>query len=143
MGSFERNQIVMSASLNILVIDDEPEMCELLSDVLSDHHKVSTANDGVRAWKQISKNPHEIDLVFTDINMPMLDGIGLLKRIKQLYPHIGVVLISGAADAETAVHGIKQGAYDYLSKPIKRLETIEEMVENWILDEKTRNQDDG
>lgn len=143
MGSFERNQILMSASLNILVIDDEPQMCELLSDVLGDHHKVSTANDGVRAWKQISKNPYEIDLVFTDINMPMLDGIGLLKRIKQLYPHIGVVLISGAADAETAVHGIKLGAYDYLSKPIRRLETIEEMVENWILDEKTRKQDDG
>lgn len=129
--------------MNILIVDDEAEMCELLSDVLSDKHSVSTAGDGVRAWKQISRGPDKVDLVFTDINMPMLDGINLLKRIKQVYPHIGVILISGAADAETAVHGIKQGAYDYISKPIRRLEIIEEMVENWILDEKTRRDTDN
>ncbi len=128
-----------SICLNILVVDDEPDLLQIIEDVLSDQHQVTTARHGAEAWKKISRNPKEFDLVFTDVSMPVLDGVSLLKRIKHDLPHIGVIMVSGVADAETAAQAIKRGAYNYLSKPFQRLETIEEMVESWILEEKLQS----
>lgn len=125
-----------STSLSILVVDDEPDMLEIISEVLLDQHKVTTAANGAEAWKKISRSPREFDLVITDVNMPILDGVALLKRIKHDLPNIGVIMVSGVADAETAAQSIRKGAYNYLSKPFQRLEAIEEMVEAWIIEEK-------
>lgn len=130
-----------TTSLSILVVDDEPDMLEIISEVLMDQHKVTTAKNGAEAWKKISRSPREFDLVITDVNMPILDGVGLLKRIKHDLPRIGVIMVSGVADAETAAQSIKKGAYNYLSKPFQRLEAIEEMVDAWIIEEKVASGD--
>jgi len=130
-----------NSSLNILIADDEADLLEIIADVLSDNHNVTMVKNGAEAWRKISRSPREFDLVISDVSMPILDGVGLLKRIKHDLPHIGVIMVSGVADAETAVQCIKRGAYDYLSKPFRRLEDIEEMVEAWILEEKIPGRD--
>jgi len=103
---------------NILIVDDEKDIRDLVSDVLTDEgFSCVSASDSDSAFKAIEKkNP---DLILLDIWLQgsNLDGLGVLEVIKAKYPHIAVIMISGHGTIETAVNSIKMGASDYVEKP--------------------------
>ena len=105
---------------DILVVDDEEDIRELVAGILSDEgHETRTAFDSDSALAAISDRVPR--LVFLDIWLQgsRLDGLSLLDEIKQRYPDLPVVMISGHGNIETAVSAIKRGAYDFIEKPFK------------------------
>ena len=103
---------------NILVVDDDRSMREFLEILLTqDGYDVVLAESGEEGC-QILDN-QQFDLVITDIRMKDIDGIGVLKKAKQVDSDTMVVMISAFATAETAVDAMKEGAYDYIPKPFK------------------------
>ncbi|CAN5641662.1 sigma-54 dependent transcriptional regulator [soil metagenome] len=103
---------------DILVVDDEPDIREVIADILSDEcHKVRLAGESDTALAEINKAPP--DLVILDIWLKdsRLDGIDILKKVRRDNPQVPVVIISGHGNIEIAVAAIKQGAYDFIEKP--------------------------
>ncbi|HEY5973668.1 MAG TPA: sigma-54 dependent transcriptional regulator [Geobacteraceae bacterium] len=101
----------------ILIVDDEESIRTTLAGVLEDEgYRTITAVDGVEAVAAVQ---HELpDLVLLDIWMPRLDGLETLQRLKELYPALVVVMISGHGTIETAVKSTKLGAFDFIEKPL-------------------------
>lgn len=112
----------------ILVIDDEPTICSILSGILNDEgYSVFTAGSGDQGLHLISKlSP---DLCFLDVWLPGTDGVEVLEKIKNAYPEVDVIMISGHANVETAVRCVRAGALDFIEKPLS-LEKIVLSVEN-------------
>lgn len=108
---------------SILVVDDELSMREFLSILLEKQgHQVFTAGDPQRALETAAS--HELELVITDIRMGAMSGLDLLKELKELYPDLPVLLITAFASPEDAVSAMKNGAFDYITKPFKVDEII-------------------
>jgi DNA-binding NtrC family response regulator len=104
---------------HILVVDDETSLRKALKASLQQAgYEVSTAASGDEALAQLQKQ--EIDLLLSDITMPKLDGLALLRQVKAQAPGLVVVMMSGHADVPTAVEAMQQGAYDYLVKPFSK-----------------------
>jgi len=110
------------AKKKILVVEDEEKMCRLLEINLQDKYQVLSATDGEQAAKIL--RGEDVDLVLTDLKMPKKNGIELLKEAKSRNPHLPVILITAYGTVETAVEAMKQGAYDYILKPL-RIEELE------------------
>ena len=114
----------------ILVIDDETGIRNVLRDILEDEgYQVALAEDGFKGL-EILENKN-IDLVFLDVWLPNKGGIDVLKEIKEHYPEIETIVISGHASISLAVQAVKMGAFDYLVKPVKdkkMLSTIEKAL---------------
>ena len=105
----------------ILVVDDEASMRDFLSIMLHrDGYHVDSAVDGAQAVKHLKD--HNYDLVISDIQMPQLDGLKLLKHVKERNPETVVIMITAFSSTEEAVEAMKQGAYDYITKPFKNEE---------------------
>ena len=112
----------------ILVVDDEQGIREVLQDVLSDEgHQVVAVEDGFRCLEVLENET--IDLVILDVWLPNMGGIDVLKQIRQRWPDIEVVVISGHANINMAVQAVKIGAFDFLEKPLSLEKTIT-VVEN-------------
>ncbi len=106
----------MSETRHILVVDDEQEVRDTLYNVLKSLDYVPhVAASGQEALEIIKKEP--IDVVLSDLYMPEMDGIELLKRVKALNSKVVFLMITAHPTIETAVDAIKKGAYDYLTKP--------------------------
>jgi DNA-binding NtrC family response regulator len=102
---------------SILVVDDDPLIVSSLSELLRhEGHEVRTAPCGLDALKALRSDPAE--LVVSDVNMPDIDGLQLLREIKAQSPETEVVLITGYGTIENAVQAMSQGAYHYVTKPI-------------------------
>ena len=119
--------------MNILVIDDEPDIRSSLSGFLQLlGHTISCAGNGAEGLKTF--HSEDIDLIITDIRMPVMDGLELLKRIKTIErSSIDVIVFTGHGDMESAIKALRLGAYDYLQKPIniKELEIAIERSEEY------------
>ncbi|HUV49794.1 MAG TPA: sigma-54 dependent transcriptional regulator [Anaerolineae bacterium] len=99
----------------ILVVDDDQGMREFLEILLArEGYKVTSVSGGKEALGLCKK--HKFDLAITDLKMPKVDGIDVLKTIKEISPETMVILITAFASGETAVAAMKEGAYDYLEK---------------------------
>jgi two-component system nitrogen regulation response regulator NtrX len=102
----------------ILIIEDEAAIRRVLTKILSeenDSYQVEEAEDGVSGLEKIKNNDY--DLVLCDIKMPKMDGVEVLEEVKKIKPEIPMVMISGHGDMETAIHTMRLGAFDYISKP--------------------------
>jgi two-component system response regulator PilR (NtrC family) len=112
----------------ILVADDEQSMREFLDIMLKkEGYKVSLASNGEEVVKLMDNDL--FDLVLLDIRMPKLDGISTLKKIKAIAPETVVIMITAYASADTAIKAMKEGAYDYITKPFK-VEEIKLIINN-------------
>ncbi|MFH1288831.1 MAG: sigma-54 dependent transcriptional regulator [bacterium] len=110
----------------ILVIDDDINTVDAIMEGLTaDGYDVFSAKNGKEALEKISGK--EPDLILTDLMMPGMNGLKFLKMIKKLYPDITIVIITGFGSVETAVEAMREGAYDYLSKPL-RMQEIRRVV---------------
>ena len=102
---------------NILIIDDEVEFLTCATDIVSSwNFEVDTAQTGYEALQRVSLYTYQ--LIILDVIMPLINGIETLKRIRKLDREVPVVVITGDARIETAVNAMKNGAYDYISKPV-------------------------
>ena len=103
----------------ILIVEDEKSISNILENILSDEiqgSEITIAENGLDAYKLIEKN--DFDLIISDIKMPKLSGTELLNQSLSIKPESVFLMISGHADIDTAVSCLKNGAYDFISKPI-------------------------
>jgi len=126
--------------MKILVIDDERAIRNSLKEILMDEgYEVDTAEDGAVGFSMAEKDHY--NLIFCDIKMPNLDGIGFLDKVMEAGLDSAVVMISGHGDIETAVECIKKGAFDFIQKPLdlnRILITIKNATEKVSLVKETR-----
>lgn len=136
------------AKETILVVDDELNTREGLKIALEqDGYNVITAASGAHAKQILEKT--KINLILSDLNMPGINGLELLQLARKMFPEMAIIIITGYGSIETAVKAMKDGAYDFITKPIdidrlsalveKALKTQRLMLENIYLKEKLRN----
>src|SRR5271155_3799655 len=103
----------------VLIVDDEPNLRKILSAQLSrDGYDVLTAEDGEQGLALLKD--HHIDLVITDLKMPKVDGMTLLKRALLEEPELPIVVITAHGTIDTAVEALKLGAFDFVTKPFDK-----------------------
>ncbi|MFZ5800810.1 MAG: sigma-54-dependent transcriptional regulator [Candidatus Omnitrophota bacterium] len=106
-----------SHARHILVVDDEPLIRRSLSELLTlSGYTVSSASNGVEALDILKK--YTADVIISDVKMPQMDGLQLLKEVKNLFPLTPMIMVTGYASIENAVEAMKDGAFDYITKPI-------------------------
>jgi two-component system response regulator HydG len=130
----------MPRRAEILLVDDEEALCTAAEKILvKEGYRVRTVNT---AQEGLAKFEVEgADLLITDLMLPDLDGISLLKRAKELRPTIEVIVITGHGTVEKAVEAMRLGAYDFIEKPLDRtalLKTVSKAVEKQHLAEENR-----
>jgi len=128
----------MKKSASVLIVEDDEKMRDLLRKIITrEGYPVEEAANGDAALTLIEKNVY--DIVLTDVKMPGLDGIELLKEIKKISARTYVIIMTAFGTIGSAVEAMKQGAYDYISKPFK-LDEIQILIRK-ILDEKALRQE--
>jgi DNA-binding NtrC family response regulator len=119
----------------ILVVDDDPEMCSLLSEVLrGEGFSVLTTGDSLEASRILKKE--EFEVLITDLKMKGLKGLDLLEEAKKVAPLTPVIIITAFGTIESAIQAMKMGAYDYVTKPFQMDEivlTVKKALENNLL----------
>ena len=100
---------------SILVVDDEMGPRESLKMILNPYYNVHTADRGTQAVEMLKQLP--VDLVTVDLKMPGFSGINVLEKVKQHDPDIEAIIITGYGSLDTAIEGLRLGAFDYISKP--------------------------
>jgi DNA-binding NtrC family response regulator len=109
--------------LQVLLIDDEPDLRIALAEALADAgHKVLEAGDGAEGLAIVDSRP--IDVVICDVRLPKMDGLTVLRLVRERRPNIDVILMTAFAEVTDAVAALKVGAYDYLTKPFE----IDELI---------------
>jgi DNA-binding NtrC family response regulator len=112
--------------INVLLVDDEEEFLAFLMPRL-DGRGLTTfcAHNAADALKLL--NDHQIDVVVLDVKMPGISGLEVLRKTKQTYPLVEVIMLSGHATVDTAVTGLKLGAFDYVTKPCEISDFLEKI----------------
>jgi DNA-binding NtrC family response regulator len=115
-----------AVTIRVLLVDDEEEFVEALAQRLEIREfDVTTATSGAQALDRIAEK--EIDLVILDVQMPEVDGLEVLQKIKQQKPLIEVIMLTGHATVQTAIDGMKLGAFDFLMKPTETEDLVEKI----------------
>ena len=100
-----------------MLVDDEVEFADTLAKRMKKRKLItSSVNSGEDALEFLGQNP--TDVVILDVKMPGIDGIQTLREIKQQYPLVEVIMLTGHANVEVAIQGMEIGAFDYLMKPM-------------------------
>jgi two-component system response regulator HydG len=125
----------------VLVVEDDAENRAAMVKVLeAAEYKVLQTDNGQQAIDIL--NEEDIDILVTDLRLPVMDGVELLKRAKALEQDIEVIMITGHGTVEIAVEAIKEGAYDFITKPIKKaqlLRAVEKAAEKQYLSRENRD----
>jgi len=112
--------------IRVLLVDDEKEFVESLSERLELRlFDVKTSYNGDDAIRLVQQE--DVDVIILDVLMPGKDGIATLTEIKKLKPLIQVIMLTGNATVETAINGMKLGAYDYLMKPTETEDLVKKI----------------
>ena len=121
----------MPQRADILLVDDEEALCTAAEKILAKEGyrvtSVNTAADGLARFERDGA-----DLLITDLMLPDLEGIQVLKRAKELRPTVEVIIITGHATVEKAVEAMRLGAYDFIEKPLDRtalVKTVSKAIE--------------
>ncbi len=119
---------IVVAKSKILIVDDEVSMREFLEIMLSkEGYKVSSAGNGKEALNMLNDTIY--DLIVSDVQMPGMNGIELLRNVKEVCPDTTVIMITAYASTESGVEAMKAGAYDYITKPFK-VDEIKLIIKN-------------
>src|SRR4030043_463084 len=115
---------------SVLIVEDDDTMRETLSHVLKrDGYEVYSENSGSGALSMIKKNI--IDLILLDMRLPDVNGLEILKKIKEFDTEILVIMMTAYSDVQTAVSAMKSGAYHYINKPFE-LEELQLLIEKGL-----------
>jgi two-component system cell cycle sensor histidine kinase/response regulator CckA len=116
---------------SVLVVDDEPIVLQLFSRVLSEKGlRTRTASSAEEALKLLEQGG--IACVLADKNMPGMDGIEMLRRVREAQPHCAFIVMTGYASTESAIEALRLGAVDYLQKPFDDLDVVAQRIEEAI-----------
>ena len=115
--TLRRDKTMNKAKSNILVVDDEPDMLETFRSILKKKYRVITSNSGKGALTILKKE--RVDICLLDIKMPDMDGIEVLKRIKDIDENLEVIMVTALKDVKLAVKAMKLGAFEYINKPFE------------------------
>ena len=101
----------------VLVVDDEPDAVELLQEFLTAKgYEVITASNGEEALRKVKEDrPH---LVLLDVRMPRMNGMEVLKQVREIDQEVGVIMVTAVNEEETGRQALKMGAFDYITKPL-------------------------
>jgi DNA-binding NtrC family response regulator len=112
----------------ILVVDDDARILRFLQRCLAEEgYRVATASDGAEAISRMKEETFA--LVLTDMKMPQMDGLALLREARRLTPDVAIIVLTGHATSENAIAALREeGAYDYLLKPLETLDALSEAV---------------
>ena len=125
-------------TLPILFVDDDQQILDVVKTYLTRHgYAVDTINDGRLALEQIKQK--EYAAVFTDLIMPEISGLDLLKSTKNVSPGTEIIIVTGYGTIESAIEALKHGSYDYLQKPIN-FERLKVLIDR-ILEKKKLEQE--
>lgn len=109
--------------MNILIVDDDPELLDQLKAALErNHYQVETAEDGDTALDKVFDNTY--NLILLDVMLPRLDGLGVLKEIRNAGINIPILMLTARGDVQDRVKGLDTGADDYLAKPFSMSELM-------------------
>ena len=109
------------APVRVLIVDDEPVILKVWTVMLRrDEFEVATCGSGQDALQALQL--HKIDVIVTDVMMPGIDGLELLKRVKAARPEVEVIVMTGKGSIQDAVRAMREGAFDYLTKPFVEIE---------------------
>src|SRR5208283_4767802 len=127
MQSAKRGGWLMATSQSnasrILVTDDEPAVCEILSRwLVAEGHACSTAFSGEQAMRRLEDE--DFRLLVSDVLMPGISGLDLLDFVRNRFPGIAVILVTGVDDKDTALSAVQLGAYGYVIKPFRKNEIL-------------------
>ena len=123
----------MEETARILVVDDEKGMCDFLHYLLeAEGYEVDEAHSGDDALTKIEENA--FDLILADIKMPGVDGLEMLRRIRETDENTVVIVMTGYSSLETAIKAIKYDASNYLTKPFDDPDEVLAAVERGLLD---------
>lgn len=110
----------------ILIVDDEANMCSIIQDILSEEgYQVMVAENGSEALQVVRKITP--DLIITDINMPCMGGLELLREVKSLHTDVQFIIMTAFGELETYLNAMSNGAFDYITKPLN-IEMLKIMV---------------
>lgn len=124
----DSNQDTREAPIRILLVDDEVGYVNVLYNRLTKRHfQVGKATSGTEAFQLLRHR--DFDVAVLDLKMEDMDGIEILKILKKMAPELAIIMLTGHGSAEAAHEGIKQGAYDYLTKPCELEELIAKIRE--------------
>lgn len=113
-----------SEKTRVLVVDDERFIREVLADFLGmEGYQVRTAEDGAAASRELDRSKY--DVVITDLKMPNMGGLDLLREIERKSPEAVTIVMTGFGTVETAIDAMKRGAHDYVLKPFKVEQVLE------------------
>ena len=102
----------------VLIVEDEADLRELLSEYFrARDFDVTGAADGRTAVQTIERDPERFSLIITDLNLPGVDGLAVLRAARAANPDVYVVIVTGFASLDSAIQAVRLGAYDYLTKP--------------------------
>lgn len=108
----------LNRDMNILVVDDDPEIVDILTDLLELRgYGVGSAANGALALKELDRQDY--DLMLTDINMPVMNGMELIRLVHEREKAPVIIVITAYASIQSAIDAIKHGVYDYITKPFK------------------------
>jgi len=114
-------------AVRVLLVDDEREFVDALADRLETRgFAVTKAFSGEEGLARLREK--EVDVVVLDVLMPVKDGVETLRDVKQLNPLIEVIMLTGHATIESAIDGLKLGAYDYLMKPTETEDLVAKIL---------------
>ncbi len=114
--------------MDILLVDDDETVCRTIGRFLTAReHRLRTASSGTDALHRIREQVP--DLVLCDIQMPGIDGIGLLQTVREQFPKTTVVLMTAGRNMDTAIAAFRGGAYDLLKKPV-RLQELQACIQS-------------
>ena len=118
---------MLKIPIDILLVDDETDFVEMLSLRLADAgHRVRAAYTGEQGLEALAQA--EPDVVILDIRMPGIDGITALKAMKAAHPVVEIILLTGHGTIDTAVEGLKSGAFDYVQKPADFADLLDKLA---------------
>ena len=119
---------VLDAALKIklLLVDDEPEFLETLEKHLTRRKINTSVAEGCKIALDILEE-QAIDVIVMDVSMPEIDGLQCLKKVKDKWPLVEVVILTGHASVKSGIEGMQGGAFDYCIKPIETQELVEKI----------------
>ena len=113
--------------IRVLLVDDEKDFIDVLAERLEARDfNIFKAYSGDEALRLVREN--DVDVVLLDVKMPEKDGVTVLREIKALNPLVEVIMLTGHSTVESAVEGMKIGAYDYLLKPTETKDLVEKIA---------------
>ena len=114
------------ATIQLLLVDDEERFLTTTKILLEKRGiHIFSATNGFDAIKFM--DAHRIDIVILDVKMPGMDGVAVLREIKKKYPLVEVIMLTGHATIESAIEGLKLGAFEYITKPFDMLDLVEKI----------------